>query len=386
MLIADTGTLQDFCRELEGAPYLAVDTEFLREKTYHARLCLVQVAYGEHAAAIDPLAEGMDMAPLGRLLSDATTVKVLHSASQDLGIFLRAMGHIPGPVFDTQIAASVCGFGHQPGYAGLVESMLGVAIDKTNQATDWSLRPLTDDQVNYAIGDVTHLCVIYERLLATLEERGRASWVEEEMSALMDPSKYRVDPETAYRRIKIRRPSPKNLVVLKALARWREETAVERDMPRNWIVRDEALAEIAQHFPTDARALARVRGLKESVAEGAYGRAILHAQHEALATPEEGWPTPTSSGPPPPGTDSVVALLQALLKLRSEAAEVSSPMIAKREDLEHIATGKLTDVPALSGWRRELFGQDAEALVSGELALTGSASGALEVRLPAGEA
>ena len=385
MLIADTDTLQDFCQELEGAPYPAVDTDFLREKTYHARLCLVQVAYGEHAAAIDPLADGMDMAPLGRLLSRTSTVKVLHSASQDLGIFLRSMGHIPGPVFDTQIAASVCGFGHQPGYAGLVESMLGVSIDKTNQATDWSLRPLTDSQVDYAIGDVTHLCVIYERLLAALEERGRASWVEEEMNALMDPAKYRVDPETAYWRIKIRRPSPKNLVVLKALARWREETAVERDLPRNWVVRDEALAEIAQHFPTDARALARVRGLKESVAAGAYGKAILAAQEDALATPEEEWPVPSSSGPPPAGTDSVVALLQALLKLRSEAAEVASPMIAKREDLEHIAMGKLTDVPALSGWRRDIFGEDAEALVSGRLALTGSSNGALEVRLPASE-
>ena len=385
MLIADNETLREFCRELEGAPYLAVDTEFLREKTYHARLCLVQVAHGQHAAAIDPLAKGLDLAPLSRLLSDPSKVKVLHSASQDLGIFLRLMGHLPGPVFDTQIAASVCGFGHQPGYAGLVESILGLSIDKTNQATDWSLRPLTADQVSYAIGDVTHLCVIYERLLAILEERRRAEWVEEEMSALMDPSKYRVDPETAYRRVKIRRPSPKNLVVLKALARWREETAVERDLPRNWIVRDEALAEIAQHFPTDARALARVRGLKDSVAEGAYGRAILHAQREALATPEEEWPTPTGSGPPPPGTDSGVALLQALLKLRSDAAEVSSPMIAKREDLESIATGEFTGVRALSGWRRELFGQDAEALVTGRLALTGSPSGALEVRLSPGE-
>lgn len=382
MLISDTQTLANFCQALEGAPYLAVDTEFLRENTYHAQLCLVQVAYGEHAAAIDPLVDGMDMAPLGALLCKESSVKVLHSASQDLGIFLRAMGQIPGPVFDTQIAASVCGFGHQPGYASLVESMLGHSIDKSSQATDWSLRPLTDAQVHYAIGDVTHLCEVYEKLVADLDLRGRGPWVEEEMVALMNLDRYQVDPETAYRRIKIRRPSPKNLVVLRELAKWREETAMARDLPRNWVVRDESLAEIAQHFPKDAAALARVRGLKESVAKGAYGKAILDAQERALSSPEDQWPVPSSSGPLPAGTDSVVALLQALLKLRSDTAEVSSPMIAKREDLERLALDSTSDVPAQSGWRWELFGQDAVELVEGRLALTGSPHGATEVKLP----
>ncbi len=381
MLIADTETLREFCQALEGAPYLAVDTEFLRENTYHAQLCLVQVAHGDHAAAIDPLAEGIDMAPLAELLGRESTVKVLHSASQDLGIFLRAMGRIPGPVFDTQIAASVCGFGHQPGYASLVESMLGQQIDKSSQVTDWSLRPLSTTQVEYAIGDVTHLCKVYEGLLASLEERGRASWVEEEMLSLMDPDKYRVDPDLAYKRIKIRRPSPKNLVVLREIAKWREETAMDRDLPRNWVVRDDSLAEIAQHFPSDLTGLARVRGLKESVAKGAYGNAILAAQERALASPEEDWPQPSSSGPLPPGAESVVALLQALLKLRSDAADVSSPMIAKRDDLESLATGKGDDIPALSGWRSEIFGRDAVELVAGRLALTGSPNGAREVPL-----
>lgn len=386
MLIADTQALAKFCEALEGAPYLAVDTEFLRENTYHAQLCLVQVAYGDHAAAIDPLAEGIDMAPLGALLCQESTVKVLHSASQDLGIFLRAMGQIPGPVFDTQIAASVCGFGHQPGYASLVESMLGESIDKSSQATDWSLRPLSDAQVHYAIGDVTHLCEIYERLLADLELRGRSAWVEEEMAALMNPEKYRVDPAAAYRRIKIRRPSPKNLAVLRELAKWREETAMARDLPKNWVVRDESLAEIAQHFPKDIDALARVRGLKEAVAKGAYGKAILEAQQRALSSPEGEWPVPSSSGPLPTGTDSVVALLQALLKLRSDASEVSSPMIAKREDLERMAIGSDAEVPARSGWRWELFGRDANELVAGRLALTGSPDGAREVALPPADA
>ncbi len=381
MLIADTETLRKFCQTWQGAPHLTVDTEFLRENTYHAQLCLVQVAYGEHAAAIDPLAEGIDMGPLAKLLGDKSTVKVLHSASQDLGIFLRVMGEIPGPVFDTQIAASVCGFGHQPGYASLVESMLGHHINKTSQATDWSLRPLSDAQIEYAIGDVTHLCSVYEGLLAALKERGRAAWVEEEMQALMDPDKYRVDPEVAYKRIKIRRANSKSLVVLKALAKWREETAIARDLPRNWVVRDDALAEIAQHFPKDIASLARVRGLKESAAKGPYGKAILEAQAQALASSQEQWPKPPASGALPAGAESVVSLLQALLKLRCDAADVSPPMIAKRDDLEAIATGKRSDIPALSGWRREIFGQDAEDLVAGRLALTGSPDGAREVRL-----
>jgi len=383
MLISDTKTLRKFCDAVRNAPYLAVDTEFLRENTYHAQLCLVQVAHGDHAAAIDPLAEGIDMAPLKELLSNPSTVKVLHSASQDLGIFLRVMGEIPGPVFDTQIAASVCGFGHQPGYASLVESMLGHQISKTSQATDWSLRPLSDEQVEYAIGDVTHLCKIYEGLLSALDERERASWVEEEMLALMDPDKYRVDPNYAYKRIKIRRPSPKNLVVLRALAKWREETAMQRNLPRNWVVRDDALAEIAQHFPKDATELSRVRGLKEAVAKGPYGKAMLKAQARALESPSEQWPQPAASGGPmPAGVESVVALLQALLRLRADAADVSPPMIAKRDELEAIAFGKHSGIAALSGWRRQIFGQDAEALVAGRLALTGSPDGAREVPLP----
>lgn len=383
MLIADTETLQRFCDALGDAPYLAVDTEFLRESTYYAQLCLVQVAHGEHAAAIDPLAEGIDMAPLKALLANSSTVKVLHSASQDLGIFLRVMGEIPGPIFDTQIAASVCGYGHQPGYASLVESMLGHQINKSSQATDWSLRPLSDAQVEYAIGDVTHLCKIYEGLLSALDERARAGWVEEEMRALVDPDKYRVDPNFAYKRIKIRRPSPKNLVVLQAIAKWREETAMQRNLPRNWVLRDDALAEIAQHFPKDTTALGRVRGLKESVAKGPYGKAILQAQAEALDTPPQTWPQPAASGGPlPAGVESVVALLQALLRLRADAADVSPPMIAKRDALEAIASGHHAGIAALSGWRREIFGKDAEALVAGRLALTGSSDGAREVSLP----
>ncbi len=380
MLITDNDRLVEFCDQLQGAPYLAVDTEFMREKTYHARLCLVQVAYGEHAAAIDPLAPGLDMTPLKELLSDTGSVKVLHSAVQDLGIFLQGMGHVPGPVFDTQIAASVCGFGHQPGYAVLVDSILGVKVDKASQAVDWSLRPLSERQLEYAIGDVTHLCHVYERLVSELETQGRAQWVEEEMTALLDPERYVTDPENAYRKIKIRRPTGQQLAVLRALAAWRERMAVERDLPKGWVVRDEALAEIAQHFPQDAQALARVRGFKEQVAHGQDGQAILREVAAALELPEDEWPTVKERGPAPgPGHESLVALLQALLRLRCDANDVATTMVANRSDLERIASEDDPDVEALRGWRRGIFGEAALDLKAGRLALAGTGDGVREV-------
>ena len=269
MLITDSAALASFCDAVRGAPYIAVDTEFMREKSYFARLCLVQVAHGDHAAAIDPLASGMDMGPLRDLLSDTSTVKVLHSAVQDLEIFLQKIGAVPAPVFDTQIAAAVCGHGDQPGYAKLVGSMLGEQLDKASQATDWSLRPLSDRQIAYALGDVTHLCRIYEILLDELDTNGRGEWVAEDMEALLEPSRYQVVPGEAYRRIKMRRPKRRDLAVLRELAAWREETAMARDTPRNWIVRDDALAEIALHRPNDRNQLGRVRTLKPHVAESA---------------------------------------------------------------------------------------------------------------------
>lgn len=381
MLITDNDRLTEFCDQLRGAPYLAVDTEFMREKTYHARLCLVQVAWGEHAAAIDPLAPDLDLTPLKELLANESSIKVLHSAVQDLGIFLQGMGHVPGPVFDTQIAASFCGFGHQPGYAVLVDSMLGVKVDKASQAVDWSIRPLSNRQLEYALGDVTHLCQVYERLVSELDAQGRTAWVEEEMAALLDPDRYVTRPEEAYRRVKIRRPSPQQLAVLRELAAWRETQAMERDIPRGWLLRDEALAEIAQHLPEDSAALARVRGLKEHVAHGADGRALLRRVAMALELPEEDWPIIKERGPAPgPGHDSLVALLQALLRLRSDANGVATAMIANRADLERIAAEDEPDVEALGGWRRQIFGEAALDLKAGRLALTGSGDGAREVR------
>ena len=383
MLITDTATLIDFCNALRGAPYIAVDTEFMRESTYYADLCLVQIAYGEHAAAIDPLAPDMDMSPLRDLLCDESIVKVLHSAVQDLEIFLQKIGSIPSPVFDSQIAAAVCGHGDQPGYAKLVSSMLDIHVDKASQAVDWSIRPLTDRQIDYAIGDVTHLCKIYEMLLDELERDGRAEWVAEDMAALLEPSRYQVEPREAYRRIKLRRPKPRDLAVLRELAAWREETAVERNTPRSWVVRDDALSEIAQHCPKDRAQLARVRTLKPHVAKGDDGGAMLAAVERALASPQEDWPTVTKGRAPISGHESLVALLQALLRLRCDAHGVSMPMVAKRDDLDRIATEDDPDVPALHGWRRKIFGADALELRAGRLALTGDGRGVGEVRVTA---
>jgi ribonuclease D len=381
MLITDNAALLDFCDAVRGAPYIAVDTEFMRERTYFADLCLVQVAYGEHAAAIDPRAAGMDLSPLGELLCDESTLKVLHSSSQDLEIFFNAFGQVPGPVFDTQVAAAFCGHGDQPGYAKLATSMLGVELDKASQSVDWSLRPLSDRQLAYALGDVTHLCKIYELLTAELDLKGRRDWVVADMAALLEPSRYRVEPREAYRRIKLRRPKRRDLAALRELAEWREETAIQRNLPRNWVVRDEALAEIALHLPKDKAQLARVRGLKPSVAKGGDGQSMLDAVARALSTPEDDWPPVAMGRRPVSGHESQVALLQALLRLRCEEHGVSTSTVASRSDLDRIATEEDPDIPALNGWRREIFGADALELRAGRLALTGEGDGVVGVQL-----
>ena len=370
MLITTSDALADFCAALRGAPYIAVDTEFLREKTYRAQLCLVQVAYGEHAAAIDPLAPDIDLGPLRDLLHDRDTVKVLHAATQDLEIFLDKTGSVPGPIFDTQIAASVCGLGEQPGYASLVEQLAGARVDKASQATDWSVRPLTPRQLEYALSDVTHLCVVYERLVAKLEETGRTAWISEDMTALEDDSRYRVEPRDAWQRVRIRRAKPKTLAVLRELAAWREATAAHRDLPRRWVMKDEVLVEVAQNLPEDAEALTRVRGLAARVAKGPDGAAMLEAMKVGVDCPESEWPAASPRRKRLSGHEPLVALLQALLQLRCDAHGVAPAVVARRADLDRIATEDAPDVPALEGWRRRIFGQDALALCAGQLALT----------------
>lgn len=382
MLITDSKTLETCCRRLEGAPYLAVDTEFLREKTYWAKLCLIQVAHGDVVAAIDPLAPGMDLAPLFALFDDDDVVKVLHSASQDMEILLQTAGRLPRTVFDTQVAAMVAGYGEQVGYASLTKQVTGAQLDKASQSTDWSRRPLTERQIAYALEDVTHLCVIYEHLLEHLASSGRDSWVTQEMSALSDESRYQTDPAQAYRRLKIRRPTRRTLAALQAVAEWREQTAQRRDLPRGWVVRDEALIEIANHQPSSAHELERVRGIKPATAKGRDGQALLQAVESALAAPEETWPELPARRIPARGDDTVISLLQALLKLRCAEHDVAPKLVANREELQQIAGSDDEDLRPLKGWRRALFGEDALALKAGKLALTVEGSRVRAVSVP----
>ena len=369
-LISDGRALAAFCDQLRAADAITVDTEFLREATYWPRLCLVQVAGPHQAAAIDPLASGMDLAPLFELLADRRILKVFHSARQDIEIFYQLMGTVPAPLFDTQIAAMVCGFGDQVGYDVLVAKLTGTQIDKLSRFTDWSLRPLRDAQLRYALADVTHMREVYERLRVELAANGRAGWLAEEMALLSDPATYALEPDDAWRRLKPRTTRPRYLAILREVAAWREREAQRRDVPRGRVLRDEALTEIAATAPEDAAALARTRALSAKLAAGPMGAAILAAVARGRATPPEGCPRLPSKTTLPPGLGPVVELLKVLLKMKCEEHHVAPRLVASAADLHSIAADDAADVPALGGWRRELFGADALALKAGRFGLS----------------
>lgn len=368
-MIADSAELAAFCQRLSSAPYITVDTEFMREKTYYPQLCLVQLAGPDEARAVDPLAPGIDLAPLFALLADPAVLKVFHAARQDVEIFLHLSGAVPAPLFDTQVAAMVCGFGDSVGYETLASQLAKARIDKSMRFTDWSLRPLTEKQIQYALADVTHLRVAYEKLVKKLEKNGRIAWLADEMAELTTPATYRTDPENAWRRLKPRSSSPKFLAVLKELAAWREREAQERDIPRQRMLRDETLMEIAAHHPASVDELARTRGMGKGMVEGRMGAAILDAVKRGLALPEDQIPKPPERVDLPRGLGPVVDLLKVLLKMKCDAQGVASKLVANSADVEAIAADDNAQVPALSGWRRELFGEDALALKHGRLGL-----------------
>jgi ribonuclease D len=369
-LITDTAALAEFCARQRGVDYLAVDTEFMRERTYWPILCVVQVAGPGEAVAIDALAPGIDLAPLLALMNDPASLKLFHAARQDLEIFFHLSGAVPQPLFDTQIAAMVCGFGDSASYETLVRKLAGASLDKASRFTDWSHRPLTERQIDYALGDVIHLRTVYERLQQRLAKNGRADWFAEEMVALINPSLYRADPAEAWRRFRLRgKADSRFLAVLRGLAAWRETAAQQRDLPRGRVLRDEALIEIASHAPKGVEALARTRGLGKGFAEGKLGKEILDAVAQGLADrdPPPAIPQKAQS---PPGLGPLIELLRVLLKQRCEDHEVAQKLVASADDLEAIAADDGAAVPALSGWRREVFGGDALALKHGKLALT----------------
>ena len=383
-MITDTQALTEFCGRLRGADYITVDTEFMREKTYWPILCLVQVAGPDEAKAIDALAPGIDLTPLFDLMADDSVLKVFHAARQDLEIFHHLAGRLPVPVFDTQVAAMVCGFGDSVGYEALITKLVNAKIDKGSRFTDWTLRPLSDRQINYAMADVTHLRPAYEKLAKKLHGNGRESWLEEEMAVLASPNTYNGNPTEAFRRIKARSTGPRMLAVLRELAAWRELEAQRRDVPRNRIIRDESLVEIAHHTPSSTEQLARTRGLGGKMANGSYGRQILEAVEKAKAVPEKDCPQHVHKPKLPRGIGPVTDLLKVLLKMKSEDSGVAVKLLASASDVELIAAfGEDAKVKALKGWRREVFGEDALKLRTGEMSL--SVQGKKVKLVPSGE-
>jgi ribonuclease D len=370
-LITDSAALTRFCAEQKGAGFVAVDTEFMRERTYWPILCLVQVAGPENAAAIDALAAGIDLTPLLSLMADRSILKVFHAARQDIEIFFNLSGTVPEPLFDTQIAAMVCGFGDAASYETLVSKLARTALDKSSRFTDWSHRPLTERQIRYALADVVHLRTVYEKLQQRLAVNGRAGWFAEEMAELADPATYRNDPSEAWRRFRLRgRVDPRFFGVLRELAAWREMAARQRNLPRARIMRDEAVQEIAAHLPKTIEALARTRSLGKGIAEGKLGGEILEAVQRGLAEANTEQPPAPSRAAAPAGLGPLVELLRVLLKQRCEQHQVAQKLVASGEDLELIAADDEAPVPALSGWRHEIFGKDALDLKHGRLAVT----------------
>src|SRR6187549_3734781 len=335
--ITTTAELSAFCKSLKGQPFIAVDTEFMRETTYWPKLCLIQVASPEQEACIDPLADDLDLTPLLDILRDEQVQKVFHAARQDVEIF-NNLGAMPKPLFDTQIAGMAAGFGEQIAYDALVRQMLKVDIDKSSRFTDWARRPLTETQLVYALGDVTHLAKLYPMLHERLEREGRLAWVTDEMADLTDPANYDVEPENAWKRLRPRRHTAKYLAVYKSVAAWRERTAQQRDQPRGRILKDEAIDEIATQAPVDAEGLDRLRSVPKGFSGSRFGPDLIAAIHAALKDPEAYAPViERARMPASPAAGAVVELLKVLLKARAEEAGVASKLIATVSDLELIA-------------------------------------------------
>lgn len=370
-LITDTATLAALCTRLAKADFVTVDTEFMRENTFYPDLCLVQIAGGDEAAAIDPKSPDLDLKPLLDLLVEEPVLKVFHAGGQDLEIIYNLTGKTPAPLFDTQIAAMALGQGEQVSYTNLVQSFLGVAIDKGARFTDWARRPLNDRQIDYAIGDVTHLAALFPKMLAKLVKTGRGDWLDEEMARAGDPATYANDPETAWQRLRLPNRNPVILGRLKALASWREREAQNKDVPRGRIVKDETLGELAASPPATQADLARIRGLSTSWASNDIGKRLCAALAAATPLPASEMPVREVSRPGLSSEGALIAdLLKLLLKIRAKESNVAPKLVVKGDELDAIAAGVRDGLPVLKGWRFDIFGKDALALVDGHLAFT----------------
>jgi ribonuclease D len=366
--ITSTKELSAACARLAKHDFITVDTEFLRETTYFPILCVAQVASADEAIVIDALAEGIDLTPFFKLMATSKVLKVFHAARQDIEIVWHRAKMIPHPVFDTQVAAMVLGYGESISYDQLVQRITGDTLDKSNRFTDWTRRPLSDAQITYALSDVTHLRAVYLKLTEDLEKRGRNSWVEAEMDVLTSPETYRADPERAWERLKSRVRKPKELAVLIEIAAWREREAQTRDVPRGRVLKDDVIGDIAIQAPTTSERLAQLRSLPKGFERSRWGEQIIDAVKRGLERDHKALPRLERFRPAVNGA-ATVELLKVLLRMTAERHSVAAKVIATVDDLDRIAADDEADVPAMKGWRRELFGEKALALKHGRLAL-----------------
>jgi len=368
-IISDNTDLAAFCDRMATEEFVCVDTEFMRERTFYPKLCLIQISGANEAVAIDPLADGISLEPVHALMANPDVLKVFHACRQDMEIFYLQTKMIPAPLFDTQIGAMVCGHGESVSYDKLVRKLTGVQVDKSSRFTDWSHRPLSSAQVGYALSDVTHLRTVYEKLAAQLKANGRESWLEEEFAVVSSPATYELDPRDSWLRLKVKSGKSRFLAVVRELATYRELEARRRDIPRNRIMRDDVLLDIAARAPRNPKDLAKVRNISEQFATGRAGAEILDAVAKAAALPEDECPRIEQNRDTRQPHPAIVELLRVLLKQKSEKHQVAQKLIANAADLDAIAIADDADVAALRGWRKKLFGDDALALKAGRLAL-----------------
>ncbi len=369
-IINKTDALAQACAKMAQSDFLTIDTEFIRETTFWPELCLIQMATPDHEAIVDPLSKGLDLTPFFELMADRSVVKVFHAARQDIEIIYHLGNLIPHPIFDTQVAAMVCGFGDSVSYDQLVQRTSGVQIDKSSRFTDWRQRPLSDKQLKYALADVTHLRDVYLNLRERLDAEGRAHWVKEEMDILESPDTYDLHPDDAWRRLRMRVRKPRELAIMKSVAAWREREARERDVPRRRVLKDDAIYEIAQQQPTDTAALGKLRSIARGWERSQAGHAVVEAVQSAMALPKDELPRLPRPTQPPEGAAAASELLKVLLKLTTEKFGVAPKIIANSDDLDRLAAeGENAEIGALKGWRRELFGDKALQLMRGEMAL-----------------
>ena len=396
MYVTDTDTLTELVARLRQAPAVAIDTEFMREKTYYAKLCLIQLGTDDIAAIVDPLA-CRDLSPLRELLTDENVVKIFHAGSQDLEIFYRLCGMATTPVFDTQIAATLAGFQQQVGYGALVKELLGVTLDKGDTYTDWTRRPLSDTQVEYALNDVRYLPEVHRRLIEQLKVEGRLPWLAADFAHLEDPATYDPIPEEQWRRVKrISSLNRRQLAVAREVAAWREREAQRRDVPKRWILGDESIVEIARRGPATAAAVGDVRGVSEKAGKGAQ-TGIAEAVVRGLAAPDDELPSITKRKRPAGDVDGAVDLMIALVRVRARERGVAMPLLASREDMERLAGGEREASPLLEGWRKEMVGEELLRLLGGTISMsvadgslvieprTGAQPGHDSARRPSGE-